>query len=589
MTPRHEAGVASSNDRPFDDAELQHFIDERRRATVARRSSFVLVATRRAIAGALGLVNRFRHKAADVGLVEAVRVSARFVGERARAHDAEQREISGLVAGHVDPMAVVSARLSVAASALGLRPSTPESPSDLLASLVQSARAEPRSSAAWLLIIAVTGAMPRHDDVVEVQRAIELEASTSGATRAALAVLGSLRWSTVAFTREMRITTNRTLVDVTLSARTDHNTGIQRVVRALSEQWNTEQSVDFVVWDDGDAILRHLSESERHRLLHWGADAEPAAGESATASLPIVVPFDCAVVVAEVPAMDSSERLGAAARHGAVTLHAIGYDTIPIVSAHLLPPNEAEKFASYLGMITHAASVAAISETAAEEFRGFAAALAAQNLEGPRVTTVVLPTLVSQRSASTVEHDRSRPLVLAVGSHEPRKNHAALLFAAEVLWREGLDFEVELIGRGSSEFIAQFDRMVRRLQVEGRPVLTRRDVDDHQLEKSYRDAFVTVFTSLHEGFGLPIVESLACGTPVITTDYGSTREVGVGGGCVLIDPRDDRALVDALRRVLTEPGLRSRLSEEARSRPRRTWADYAEELRLLIDGPVNAA
>lgn len=584
MSNNQLAEFGDSVDRPVDDAELQRFLDQRRRATVARRSSFVVVAARRAVAGARGLVTRFRHKAADVGVAEALRVSARFVRERAKAHDADQRELSGLVAGVVDPFSVVSSRLSVAASALHLGAQLPEAPSALLASIVDSARADRRSPAAWLLIIAVTGAMPRHDDVVEVQRVIELGTSTGASTRAALSLLATLRWTTSAFTRPMRISAGRRMVDVSLSAQTEHNTGIQRVVRAVCSQWSLERPVNFVVWDDGDAVMREVSDSERHRLLRWGEVIDPQPSDSHTAALPIIVPLACEIVVAEVPAMDASERLSAAARHGAAHLHAIGYDTIPIVSAHLLPPPEAEKFASYLGMVTHARSVTAISETAAEEFRGYVNALAVQGLTGPRVDAVPLPTIASTKAPSQHGSHRAPPLVLAVGSHEPRKNHDALLFAAEVLWREGHEFELELIGRGSSEFISRLDRTVRSLQAEGRPVRARRDVDDDALDQAYCDAYVTVFASLHEGFGLPIVESLSHGTPVITTGYGSTHEVGSVGGCLFVDPRDDQSLVAALRRVLTDPELRSELSAAAIARPTRTWADYADELWLAFEG-----
>ncbi len=101
---------------------------------------------------------------------------------------------------------------------------------------------------------------------------------------------------------------------------------------------------------------------------------------------------------------------------------------------------------------------------------------------------------------------------------------------------------------------------------------------DEELSEAYRRARFSVLASLHEGFGLPVSESLAYGTPVVTSDYGGTRESAAGGGAVLVDPRDDEALVEALRRLLTDDEEIARLRSEAARRAPRRAADYAERL-----------
>jgi glycosyltransferase involved in cell wall biosynthesis len=98
------------------------------------------------------------------------------------------------------------------------------------------------------------------------------------------------------------------------------------------------------------------------------------------------------------------------------------------------------------------------------------------------------------------------------------------------------------------------------------------------VELAYRTARFSVLPSLHEGYGLPVAESLAWGTPVITTSYGSTQQVASSGGALLIDPRDDEALVHAMRRLLTDDHLLRTLQQQARNRPTRTWEQYASEL-----------
>jgi glycosyltransferase involved in cell wall biosynthesis len=167
--------------------------------------------------------------------------------------------------------------------------------------------------------------------------------------------------------------------------------------------------------------------------------------------------------------------------------------------------------------------------------------------------------------------------VLVVGSHEPRKNHLAVLHAAEVLWREGLRFRLHLIG-GPGWTTTAFDERLAALRSAGRDVEAQRSADDDALWAAYRRARFSVFPSLHEGYGLPVVESLALGTPVVATSYGSVGELAADGGVVPVDPRDDDALADAMRSLLVDDELLDRLRAEARDRPARTWDDYAREL-----------
>jgi glycosyltransferase involved in cell wall biosynthesis len=98
------------------------------------------------------------------------------------------------------------------------------------------------------------------------------------------------------------------------------------------------------------------------------------------------------------------------------------------------------------------------------------------------------------------------------------------------------------------------------------------------------NADAAVFISLQEGFGLPVVEALSVGTPVMTTCYGSQGELGRQGGCLLVDPRDDSSVTAGLRRLVTEPALRAELRAQIARRPRRTWDDYADELWQFLIG-----
>jgi glycosyltransferase involved in cell wall biosynthesis len=174
-------------------------------------------------------------------------------------------------------------------------------------------------------------------------------------------------------------------------------------------------------------------------------------------------------------------------------------------------------------------------------------------------------------------------MVLCVGSHEPRKNHLSVLHAAELLWREGRQFSLVFVG-GNGWHGEQFETRLSELRAAGRPVEAIRALPEELLWAAYRVAHCLVFPSLNEGFGLPVAESLASGTPVITSGFGSMADIAAPGGALLVDPRDDHDLRDALRTMLTDPATHARLSREARHHELRTWEHYAADAwAFLVD------
>jgi len=159
-----------------------------------------------------------------------------------------------------------------------------------------------------------------------------------------------------------------------------------------------------------------------------------------------------------------------------------------------------------------------------------------------------------------------------------------VLHAAELLWREGQLFSLSFIG-GNSWNSETFTETLAGLQAIGRPVEAVSAASDDILWGGYRVARFTIFPSLNEGYGLPVAESLSCGTPVVTSNFGSMKEIAdAGGGAVLVDPRNDHSIADGMRSLLIDDELHSRLSREARSRPLRTWDTYASETWELLTG-----
>jgi glycosyltransferase involved in cell wall biosynthesis len=214
--------------------------------------------------------------------------------------------------------------------------------------------------------------------------------------------------------------------------------------------------------------------------------------------------------------------------------------------------------------------------------------LAGTGLSGPRITPLELPWEMpggagDPAAAAAAFAVDGLPLLLCVGSHEPRKNHMAVLYAAEALWQEGCRFSLAFIG-GNSWNSEHFETEVARLQARGHPLRTASGVPDDVVAGAYRAATAVVFPSLNEGFGLPVSEALSAGTPVVTSAYGSMREIGEGRGAVLVDPRDDDSVLEGIRAVLFDEPTRARLHREIAAQTFRTWADYTHELQALLVG-----
>jgi glycosyltransferase involved in cell wall biosynthesis len=174
-------------------------------------------------------------------------------------------------------------------------------------------------------------------------------------------------------------------------------------------------------------------------------------------------------------------------------------------------------------------------------------------------------------------------MIVCVGSLDRRKNQLALIHAAEVLWREGRSFALRLLGSGGlppAELLAG----IAELRQQGRAISTESGVSDAMLAEAYQSARFSVFPTLHEGFGLPVVESLSHGTPVVASAVGSILECTKDGGALLFDPRQDDTLVAAMRQLLDDDVLLARLAAEALARPRRTWDDYAASLWDAVAG-----
>lgn len=171
--------------------------------------------------------------------------------------------------------------------------------------------------------------------------------------------------------------------------------------------------------------------------------------------------------------------------------------------------------------------------------------------------------------------------VLCVGSLEPRKNLRRLLRAwARV--QPLLGTEVELVVAGAKGSSRVFESV--RLDPLPAQVHFTDYVSDEQLPSLYCGALALVYPSLYEGFGLPPLEAMACGTPVVTSNGTSIPEVAADAA-VLVDPEDVDSIAEGILRVVSSSTLRDNLRRLGLQRASRaTWESTAQQtLQLLLD------
>ena len=182
-----------------------------------------------------------------------------------------------------------------------------------------------------------------------------------------------------------------------------------------------------------------------------------------------------------------------------------------------------------------------------------------------------------------------RAFALTVGSIEPRKNLTRLFQSLELLRTRPQTADLALVHVGPYGWLADdVERSASKLRADG-TVRFLGYVPPPDLPVLYSAARLMVYPSLFEGFGLPVLEAMACGCPVVTSDVASLAEVAADAA-VLADPYSVEAIADAIGRVWSEASVRSDLRERGRRRSRQySWRRAARATVEVYDHVMSAS
>ena len=183
------------------------------------------------------------------------------------------------------------------------------------------------------------------------------------------------------------------------------------------------------------------------------------------------------------------------------------------------------------------------------------------------------------------EYNLDFPFILSLSVLEPRKNLPILIKSFHKLKNQGLGHRL-VIGGGKGWKYENIFRTVEELGLD-KEVIFLGCVPGEDLPKLYNAADLFVFPSLYEGFGLPPLEAMACGCPVITSNTSSLPEV-VGDAGVMVDPYDVNGWAEAMDRVLLNKGLKQDMRERGLERAKMfSWEKTAKETLRVYEEVYN--
>ena len=339
------------------------------------------------------------------------------------------------------------------------------------------------------------------------------------------------------------------------------------LVRAMAEGDRHDGYALFVRggWLDDDVAgkrnwrVEHVGASSRPARLAWEQMRLPRALaalgidvlHSTHHTLPLVgVPCRRVVTIHDVTFFRIPERYPPARRLYMQTLTRL---SARVANAIIAPSNAArDDIVRTLGV--PATKVVTVYEAAADRF---------------------VPVPSETANAVARAHGIEGPFVLSVGSLEPGKNRARLIRAVAMLRDAGSKHQLVIVGQKAWKFDEEL-ALVEELGMGDR-VRYLGYVTDADLPALYSAADAFAFPSLHEGFGLPVIEAMACGVPVLTSNISATAEVA-GDAAVLVDPLSVDAIRDGLRRLIEDADLRGDLSTRGCARAAEfSWRRAADE------------
>ncbi|MBH54415.1 MAG: glycosyl transferase family 1 [Opitutaceae bacterium] len=386
------------------------------------------------------------------------------------------------------------------------------------------------------------------------------------------------------------------LIDFTTTSHNRAQTGVQRVCRSLYSSLSKVRDVIPVCFDPYLSRWRELDEAELANI-ELAADCKPGNKRSAHWSLRSRLrgylgrrggwakelyqeKYD-ALIVPEVFVEMTGKRFGELFALVEGPKVALCHDLFSILLPQFSSAHTLVYFPRYLDALGAFDGIAANSQSTQDDLELYWKECGMSPLA--KVEAIPLGLKFKVFDQEETKYTRDSKKILCVGTFEGRKNQLQLLKAAESLWKNGKVFELRFVGGINHSTGKVAVNYLEELVKKDYPVTWSGNLSDAALAGAYQTSDFTVYPSLAEGFGLPVMESLSFGKPCICGEGGALKEVLQGGGCVSVDVNSPEAIASAIKVLLTDSDRLAELKIEAKSRQFPTWDDYTERLLAWMD------
>ena len=387
------------------------------------------------------------------------------------------------------------------------------------------------------------------------------------------------------------------IVDVTNASQDLANSGVMRVARRLSFylQEIREWDLVFVKWDRNRNSYNLLNSNQAHILSsnagpmsvviqqmgdqQYGGKVCRLVQESRLSKKSQTV-----LIMPEV-VLDGtmSDRIDWCKGLDVKSL-VIFHDLIPISNPDLVSQSVRQQFSTYVDAVVRSDHIVSDSSNS---LQCLIEARQSDTLRIDLASSVVwLPAQFSDLPRRSCQlPDQENIVLLCVCTIEPRKNHLSLIEAFRALRsrRPELPICLNLVGNsyaGAEELL----QTVKSHAMQDSKIHYLGVLSDQELAEHYMSCAFTVYPSLIEGFGIPIVESLWMGKPCLCHNEGVMSELADKGGCIKVDMRNSSELSCLIEKLVDDPEFYRALTLQISHRSLTDWTDYSDQLRTVIDG-----
>lgn len=260
-----------------------------------------------------------------------------------------------------------------------------------------------------------------------------------------------------------------------------------------------------------------------------------------------------------------------------VTIH----DLIPYFLPEMVRPSFLKRFTTEMPVIVERADrIITVSATSKQDIINIFKVNPEKIVAIPSAPTSAYRPLPKSETKNWLRktYGIKKPYILYIGGLNPRKNVAELIYAYAKIRRILPGSQTLVILGPEGKHLSKLRLLGEALNITSEELIFPGFIDSSELPRFYNGADLFVYPSLYEGFGLPPIEAMACGTPVITSNVSSLPEV-VGEAALTVNPYDTLGLAETILKVLSDEALRTELSQKGRQHSQKyNWDAIAEQI-----------